>query len=76
MVGFALLVPGRPHPTRLYRLEKEDGTPVDPPLPHTAVPTWHAGDTISLGAGRTLRVMEVRPGSHVGDNPVLVVRPA
>jgi hypothetical protein len=43
-----------------YRLEQEDGTPADPPTLHTAVPTWHAGDTIPLGAGRTLRVIATR----------------
>jgi hypothetical protein len=43
-----------------YRLEKEDGTPADPPTLHTAVPTWHAGDTIPLSAERALRVVEIR----------------
>jgi hypothetical protein len=43
-----------------YRLEKEDGTPADPPVLHTAVPTWRAGETIPLGAGRALRVIETR----------------
>jgi hypothetical protein len=28
-----------------YRLEKEDGAPADPPVLHTAVPTWSVGDT-------------------------------
>jgi hypothetical protein len=27
---------------------------------HTAVPNWQAGDTISLGADRMLRVVETR----------------
>jgi len=58
-----------------YRLETEDGTPADPPVLHTAVPTWHAGDTIPLGAGRMLRVIETRFGS-ADEDPVLVVRPA
>jgi len=26
-----------------YRLEKEDGTSADPPVLHTAAPTWHVG---------------------------------
>jgi hypothetical protein len=43
-----------------YRLEHEDGTPADPPVLHTAVPTWHAGDTIPLGSGRTLGVIDTR----------------
>lgn len=53
-----------------YRLEKEDGTSADSPLLHTAVPTWQAGDTIPLGAGRTLRVIETR---LTDEEPVLVV---
>jgi hypothetical protein len=56
-----------------YRLEQEDGTPANPPVLHTAVPTWHAGDTIPLGADRTLRVIEIRPGSNPDEDPVLVV---
>jgi hypothetical protein len=37
-----------------FRLELEDGTPAEPPTLHTAVPNWQAGDTIPLGADRTL----------------------
>jgi hypothetical protein len=48
-----------------FRLEHEDGSPADPPTFHTAVP---------LGAGRTLRVIEVRPEAS-DENPVLVVEP-
>jgi hypothetical protein len=33
-----------------YRLEHQDGTPVDPPTFHAAVPNWQVGDTIALGA--------------------------
>jgi hypothetical protein len=40
-------------------------TAATPPVLHTAVPNWNAGDT--------LHVIEVRPGSHEDDNPVLVV---
>ena len=40
-----------------FRLGRKDGTPADPPVLHTAVPTWQAGDTIPLGADRTLRVI-------------------
>ena len=40
-------------------LKNEDGAPVDPPTPHTAVPNWRAGDTIPLGR-RTLRVVGVK----------------
>jgi len=28
-----------------YRLEREDGTPADPPTFETATPTWGIGDT-------------------------------
>ena len=45
----------------LFRLELEDGTRADPPTFETAVPTWHAGDTIPLGQDRILGVMD-RPG--------------
>jgi hypothetical protein len=48
-----------------FRLEHEDGSPADPLTFHTAVP---------LGAGRTLRVIEVRPEAS-DENPVLVVEP-
>jgi hypothetical protein len=40
---------------------------------HTAVPNWAAGDTIPLGADRTLRVLETR---FEDDDPVLVVESA
>jgi hypothetical protein len=57
-----------------YRLEHPDGTPADPPTFHTAVPTWRPGDTIPLGAGRTLRVVEIRPpGRDPDENGVLIV---
>jgi hypothetical protein len=54
-----------------YRLEHEDGTPADPPTLKTAVPDWHAGDTIPLGL-RTLRVVAIRDDG-VDQAPVLVV---
>jgi hypothetical protein len=57
-----------------FKLEREDGTPADPPTFRTAVPNWSAGDTIPLGRDRALRVVDTRPG---GDNeePALVVEP-
>ena len=55
-------------------LEKEDGTPADPPVLHTAVPTWRVGDTIPLGRDNALRVIETRFAEN--DEPVLVVKPA
>ena len=45
----------------MYRLEREDGTPADPPTLRAAVPTWDVRDTVPLGRERTLRVVEVRP---------------
>jgi hypothetical protein len=33
-----------------FKLEHQDGTPADPPVLHTAVPNWSAGDTIPLSA--------------------------
>lgn len=58
-----------------FKLEQEDGSPADPPVLHTAVPNWIAGDTIPLSAERTLRVVEIR-ASAADENPVLVVEPA
>ncbi len=55
-----------------YKLEHEDGTPADPPSFQTSVPTWRPGDTIPLGRGRSLRVIDTQED---GDRiPVLVVR--
>jgi hypothetical protein len=39
-----------------FRLERENGTPADPPVLHTAVPNWQVGDTIPLGRDETLCV--------------------
>jgi len=55
-----------------YRLEKEDGAPADPPVLHTAVPTWSVGDTIPLGRDNALRVIETR---FENEERVLVVKP-
>jgi hypothetical protein len=55
-----------------YRLEQEDGTPADPPTFRTAVPNWRPGDTIPLGAGRTLRVIAIRD-NDADQPPALVV---
>jgi hypothetical protein len=56
-----------------FKLEHEDGKPADPPTLHTVVPNWTPGDTIPLGAGRTLRVIEIRIEE---DEDVLVVEAA
>ena len=45
-----------------YQLVLEDGTPADPPTFTAAVPNWKAGDTVPLGAARSLRMVEVREG--------------
>jgi len=56
-----------------YRLELEHGTPADPPMLDTAVPTWSIGDTIPLGRDRILRVIDTRSETEPGRDPVLVV---
>lgn len=56
--------------TFVYRLENADGTPADPPKLITAVPNWRPGDTIPLGRGKTLHVIDVRDDA---DGVVLVV---
>ena len=55
-----------------FKLERTDGTPADPPTYRTGVYAWRPGDTIPMGATRTLRVIEVRRGDRE-DPPVLVV---
>ena len=42
--------------------EHEDGTPADPPVLHTAVPNWSAGDTIPLRSRGTLTWESCRRG--------------
>ena len=59
-----------------YTLEHEDGSPAEPPTFATAVPNWKPGDTIPLGGGRALRVVEIRPGPEPDGDPVLVVETA
>jgi hypothetical protein len=54
----------------LFRLERPDGTPAEPPSLSAAVPNWRPGDTIHLGA-RTLRVVGVRDGGN--DQPAVLV---
>jgi hypothetical protein len=39
----------------MFKLEREDGTPADPPTLRTAVPNSDASDSILLGRDRTLR---------------------
>ena len=59
-----------------YRLEHQDGTPADPPTFHTAIPNWGPGDEIPLGAGKTLRVVEIRHAMDQDEYGVLVVEAA
>jgi len=59
-----------------FTLEHEDGSPAEPPALSAAVPNWRPGDTIPLGSGRTLRVIEIRDGSEADGDPVLVVEAA
>lgn len=47
-----------------FRLEREDGTPADPPTPRRPSPRG-AGDAIPLGRERTLGVVDVRPAPGV-----------
>lgn len=60
----------------IFKLEQADGMPGEPPRLDTAVPNWSAGDTIPLGRGRFLRVIDIRPGREPDDDPVLVVESA
>ena len=59
-----------------FALEHEDGSPAEPATFKTAVPNWSPGDTIPLGANRTLRVVDVRPGPEPDGDPILVVESA
>jgi hypothetical protein len=59
-----------------HKLENRDGTLADPPTLLSAVPTWGPGDTIPLGPGRTLRVVQLLPGREPNDSGVLVVEAA
>ena len=61
-----------------FKLEREDGTPADPPTLQAAVPNWRAGDVIALGAGRSLRVIDMQLREDLEGEPVmvLVVEPA
>jgi hypothetical protein len=56
----------------VFRLETADGAQADPPKIESAVPNWRPGDTIPVGAGRTLRVVDIRD-DDAEQPPVLVV---
>jgi hypothetical protein len=53
-----------------YRLELENGEPADPPTIEAAVPNWAPGDTIPLGADRSLWVVGIRPSEEPNENSV------
>jgi hypothetical protein len=59
----------------LSRLETADGVAAEPPTLTSAVPNWAAGDMISLGGGRALRVVGIRDDDP-DQPPVLVVEDA
>jgi hypothetical protein len=55
-----------------FKVELEDGTPADPPTFRSAPGvSWRAGDTIPLGRGGTLRVIDSRldEGTKYGERP-------
>jgi hypothetical protein len=55
----------------MYKLEREDGTPADPPTIRSAPGAmWTPGDTIPLGR-RMLRVVAIR--DEGADQPPLLV---
>jgi hypothetical protein len=56
----------------LFRLETRDGAAADPSTLSSAVPNWRPGDTIPLGANRTLRVVDIRD-DDAEQPPVLIV---
>jgi hypothetical protein len=56
-----------------FKLEREDGTPADPPTLQAAVPNWRAGDEIALGAGRSLRVIDTQLREDSDGDPVRVL---
>jgi hypothetical protein len=58
----------------LFRLERADGTPAEPPTLDSAVPNWRAGDTVPRGH-RPLRVIRLRD-EDADQPPVLVVEEA
>jgi len=58
-------------PLFMFRLERADGLPAEPPKLESALSNWRAGDTIPLG-GRTLRVVGIRD-DDADQPPVLVV---
>jgi hypothetical protein len=58
--------------TFTFKLERLDGTPVEPPSYRTTVYRWSPGDHIPIKPGRTLQVVRVRD-DDADQAPVLVV---
>jgi hypothetical protein len=58
--------------TVTFKLVREDGTPAEPASFRTGVYVWRPGDTIPLGATRTLRVVAIRD-DDADQPPALVV---
>jgi hypothetical protein len=56
-------------PAFTFRLERLDDKPADPPVLHAAVPNWKPGDEISLGGGRSLRVVAGRAAGGAAARP-------
>lgn len=48
-----------------YRMIWEDGSPADPPLFTTAVPTWHVGDEVLIRPGFEFEIVAI--DQSVGD---------
>ena len=56
-----------------FRLQRTDGSPADPPTYRSSTLNWRQGDTISLTAERTLRVLGVRD-DDADQPPMLLTR--
>ncbi|HET8873429.1 MAG TPA: hypothetical protein VFM83_07050 [Gaiellaceae bacterium] len=56
-----------------FRLERLVGAPANPPSFRTVAARWEPGDTVPLGASRTLQVVRVRD-DDADQPPVLVVQ--
>jgi hypothetical protein len=57
--------------TFIFRLERTDVTPADPPSIRSAVPNWRPGDSIPLGPDRALRVVEIVASAE--DEPSVLI---
>jgi hypothetical protein len=56
-----------------YKLEREDGTPAEPPTLRSSVPSWRPGDTIPLGRDCSLLVIDTRLDEDTDGDPVAVL---